>query len=154
MPSFSIPLSGLNSSSTALTAISNDLSNLNTVGYKGTTTQFSDLFYQQVGSNGSGDPVEVGAGTSVSSIAGVFTQGSISSTGVNTDMAIQGSGFFVTKDPGTSLVSYTRAGNFSVNAAGFLETVNGQQVLGYPSVNGVINTNQPIAPVAVAAGVI
>jgi len=151
MPSFSIPLSGLNASSTALSAISNDIANLNTVGYKGTSPEFADLFYQQIGNSGAGDPVQLGAGARVSTVASVFTQGSIESTGVNTDMAIQGDGFFVTRDA-SGLLSYTRAGNFSVDSNGILTAADGSKVLGYPAVNGVINTNQPLAPVAVAGG--
>src|SRR6185312_15043727 len=151
MPSFSIPLSGLNASSTALSAISNDIANLNTVGYKGTSPEFADLFYQQIGNSGAGDPVQLGAGARVSTVASVFTQGSIESTGVNTDMAIQGDCFFVTRDA-SGLLSYTRAGNFSVDSNGILTAADGSKVLGYPAVNGVINTNQPLAPVAVAGG--
>ena len=63
MPLFSIPLSGLTASSTAMSTIANNLANLNTVGYKGSDTQFADLFYQTLATNGSGDPVQVGAGT-------------------------------------------------------------------------------------------
>ncbi len=66
MPLFSIPLSGLTASSTAMSAIANNLANLNTVGYKGSSIQFSDLFYQTLRENGSGDPIQVGAGTGVS----------------------------------------------------------------------------------------
>ena len=67
MGSFSIPLSGLDADSTALNTIANNLANLNTTGFKSQTANFSDLFYQQVGTAGSGDPIEVGAGTQVTS---------------------------------------------------------------------------------------
>jgi flagellar hook protein FlgE len=89
MPSFSTPLSGLNANSQNLSVIANNLANLNTVGYKAAVANFQDLFYQQIGTNGAGDPVQVGVGTTVSSIGGQFTQGSIESTGVPTDVAIQ-----------------------------------------------------------------
>lgn len=151
MPSFSIPLSGLNASSVALSAISNDIANLNTVGYKGTRQEFRDLFYQQVGSSGSGDPVQVGAGVGIGAISSVFTQGSIEASGVPTDVAIQGEGFFAVQDAG-GLTTYTRAGNFSVNANGFLSTSSGSRVLGYPSINGSIDPNQPVAPISVSPG--
>ena len=65
MASFSIPLTGLNADSTALNTIANDLSNMNTTAFKSQSTNFSDLFYQQIGSTGSGDPIQVGAGTQV-----------------------------------------------------------------------------------------
>jgi flagellar hook protein FlgE len=153
MPNFSIPLSGLTAESTALSAIANNLSNQNTVGYKDTTVLFSDLFYQQLGSTGSGDPIQVGAGTEVGSMPSLFTQGSVEATGVPTDVAIQGSGFFAVQSS-SGVISYTRAGDFSVNASDFLVTSQGQQVLGYPAVNGVVNTGAGVAPLQLGAGTI
>ena len=97
MPNFSIPLSGLTAESTALSTIANNLSNQNTTGYKDQVVLFSDLFYQNLGTTGSGDPIVMGAGTQVGSTPSLFTQGSVSSTGVPTDVAIQGSGFLQCK---------------------------------------------------------
>src|SRR5271157_3118649 len=153
MPNFSIPLSGLTAESTALSAIANNLSNQNTTGYKDTTVLFSDLFYQELGTTGSGDPIQVGAGTEVGSMPSLFTQGSISATGVPTDVAIQGAGFFAVQDS-NGVISYTRAGDFSVDANNFLVTSDGQQVLGYPAVNGVVNSGAGIAPLQLGAGTI
>ena len=136
MPQFSIPLSGLTASSTAMSTIANNLANLNTVGYKGSHTQFSDLFYQTVGTNGAGDPVQIGAGTAVNSTTTSEIAGSIESTGVPTDVAIMGDGFFVVQQNGVA--GYTRAGNFTVGADGYLSTSNGGQVMGYAAVNGSI----------------
>jgi len=153
MPDFSIPLSGLTAESTALSAIANNLSNQNTTGYKDTSVLFSDLFYQSLGTTGSGDPIQVGAGTQVSSMPSLFTQGSISSTGVPTDVAIQGTGFFAVQ-ASSGVISYTRAGDFSINSDNFLVTSEGQQVLGYPAVNGVVNTGAGIAPIQLGAGTI
>lgn len=152
MPNFSIPLSGLTAESTALSAIANNLSNQNTTGYKDTTVQFSDLFYQNLGTTGSGDPIQEGAGTQVSSMPSLFTQGSISATGVPTDVAIQGSGFFAVEQNG--ITSYTRAGDFSLDQNNYLVTSLGQQVLGYPAVNGVVNTGAAIGPLQLGAGTI
>jgi flagellar hook protein FlgE len=152
MPNFSIPLSGLTAESTALSAIANNLSNQNTPGYKDTSVLFSDLFYQELGTTGSGDPIQVGAGTMVGSMPSLFTQGSISSTGVPTDVAIQGSGFFAVQDS-SGVISYTRAGDFS-ELNNYLVTSSGQQVLGYPAVNGVINTGAGLAPLQLGAGTI
>ena len=152
MPNFSIPLSGLTAESTALSTIANNLANQNTTGYKDKAVQFSDLFYQNLGTAGSGDPLQLGAGTQVEATPSLFTQGSVSSTGVPTDVAIQGSGFFVVQDP-SGLVSYTRAGDFS-ELNNYLVTPSGQQVLGYPAVNGVINTGTGIGPLQLGAGTI
>src|SRR3954452_14800515 len=98
MPSFFIPLTGLNADSTALNTIANNLSNMNTTGYKARTAQFSELFYQQIGSNGSGDPIQVGSGTQVTSISTDFATGSSNWTGLDTNVALQGNGFFVVSD--------------------------------------------------------
>jgi flagellar hook protein FlgE len=153
MPNFSIPLSGLTAESTALSAIANNLTNQNTTGYKDTTVLFSDLFYQSLGTTGSGDPIQVGAGTKVGSMPSLFTQGSVSATGVPTDVAIQGTGFFAVQNA-NGVINYTRAGDFSVDSKNFLVTSEGQQVLGYPAVNGVVNTGAGIAPIQLGAGTI
>jgi flagellar hook protein FlgE len=151
MPNFSIPLSGLNAESTALSAIANNLSNQNTIGYKDTSVLFSDLFYQQLGTTGEGDPIQVGAGVEVGSMPSLFTEGDVENTGVPTDAAIQGSGFFVVQN-GDGSVNYTRAGDFSVNTNNYLVTPSGQQVLGYAAVNGVINTGGGLVPLQLGAG--
>jgi flagellar hook protein FlgE len=150
MPSFSTALSGLDSESQALSVISNNLANLNTVGYKDARPQFQDLFYQQIGTSGDGNPVQVGVGATVGAIPALFTQGSIQSTGVPTDVAIQGNGFFVIDHNG--LRTYTRAGDFSVGANGELLTPDGGVVLGYPAVSGAINGNATLAPVSIPSG--
>jgi flagellar hook protein FlgE len=150
MASFYIPLTGLNADSTALNTIANNLSNMNTTAFKAQTTNFSDLFYQQVGSSGAGDPIQVGAGTQVASIATDFTNGSPTSNGITSDVALQGNGFFVVNNGGS--VELTRAGNFSTSANGNLETQNGLQVMGYPAVNGVVNTNALLTAINLPVG--
>jgi flagellar hook protein FlgE len=151
MPSFYISLSGLQANSQALAVISNNLANLNTVGYKDQLAQFEDLFYQQIGSTGSGDPIQLGVGTQVAAISSLNTQGSIQSTGVPTDVAINGDGYFVLSNNG--LLSYTRAGDFSLNSAGFLVASDGSQVLGNPAVAGVITPAQTPQPIQIPTGV-
>jgi flagellar hook protein FlgE len=150
MASFFIPLTGLESDSTALNTIANDLANMNTTAYKDQSANFSDLFYQQIGSAGSGDPIQVGAGVQVSSIETAFTQGSLNTTGNATDVALNGNGFFVVNNG--SIDDYTRAGNFSLNSGGQLITADGMNVMGYPAVNGVVNTTSPLSPIAIPVG--
>jgi flagellar hook protein FlgE len=150
MASFFIPLTGLQSDSTALNTIANDLANMNTTAFKGQSVNFSDLFYQQIGSSGSGDPVQVGAGVQVSSIETAFAQGSINSTGNSTDVALNGSGFFVLSNGNGD--EYTRAGNFSLDSNGNLITQNGMGVMGYPATGGVVNTNAPLTAISVPVG--
>lgn len=145
MPSFFIPLTGLNADSSALNTIANNLANMNTIGFKARMAQFADLFYQQIGATGNGDPVQVGAGTQIAAISTDFSDGSSNWTGLNTDVALQGNGFFIVSD-GTSQY-LTRAGNFSLDSGGNLITTSGLHVMGYPAVNGVVNTNTAVAPI-------
>ncbi|MBI1749403.1 MAG: flagellar hook protein FlgE [Acidobacteria bacterium] len=150
MPSFSTPLSGLNAHSQALSVIANNLANLNTVGYKAARTLFREQFYQQIGSTGAGNPLQVGAGASMGSIPTSFIQGSIESSGVATDVAIQDDGFFMLDKNG--LRQYTRAGNFSVDANGYLVAEDGSRVQGFPAVNGVVNPNATVGALPIASG--
>lgn len=150
MASFSIPLSGLDSDTTALNTIANDLANLNTTGYKNQTVNFADLFYQQLGDSGSGNLLQQGSGVGVASIQSQFTQGTPDSTGNATDVEVDGNGFFVLDGGGTQL--YTRDGNFALSSTGALTTQSGQSVMGYPAVNGVVNTNAPLTPIQIPVG--
>ena len=152
MGSFSIPLSGLDSDSTALNTIANNLANLNTTGFKAQITDFSDLFYQQFGSAGSGDPIDVGTGVRVSSIETNFTNGSPTATGSASDVALQGSGFFVLGNGGQ--VEYTRDGTFNVNSDGALISQGGLSVMGYPATNGVVNSNSALVPMNIPIGAV
>jgi flagellar hook protein FlgE len=150
MPSFSIPLSGLDASSDELSVIANNLANLNTIGFKTQRTLFQDLFYQQIGSSGSGDPVQEGVGVNVAGIDSDLTQGSIESTGVPTDVAIQGGGYFIANKAGETV--YTRAGDFTINSSGQLLTEDGSVVQGYPAVNGVVNANATLGNLTISTG--
>jgi flagellar hook protein FlgE len=152
MASFSIALSGLSASSNALNVISNDLANLNTVGFKDQQANFEDLFYQNLGTNGSGDPIQQGSGSKIGSISTDFTDGTVSDTGISSNIAITGNGFFITENANGTL-SYTRSGDFTTNDAGELVTSSGATVLGYPAVNGVVNTGGVLGPLNVGSSV-
>lgn len=147
MSSFSIPLTGLKASSEALDTIANNLANMNTTAFKSQSVTFGDLFYQQIGNTGSGNPLQIGAGTEVASTETDFSQGSIQETGNAADVFLNGNGFFVVRDGNT--IEYTRAGNFTQSPDGHLTTQDGQQVMGYPVVNGVVNTNAPLVPIVI-----
>src|SRR5271170_2161924 len=152
MGSFSIPLSGLDADSTALNTIANDLANLNTTGFKSQTANFSDLFYQLVGNAGSGDPIQVGAGTQVSSIETDFSNGSPTSTGNASDVALQGAGFFVLQNGAEA--EYTRDGTFNVSSDGALVSQAGLSVMGYPATNGVVSTDSALVPIQIPVGAV
>jgi flagellar hook protein FlgE len=142
MASFSIPLTGLDADSTALNTIANDLSNMNTTAFKAQTTNFSDLFYQEIGSTGSGDPIQVGAGTRVANTETDFTVGTPDSTGLSSNVALTGNGFFVVNDGNSHYL--TRDGDFQTDASGNLITSSGDNVMGYSATNGVVNTSVPL----------
>ena len=117
--------------------ISNNIANMNTVGYKKQRAEFEDLLYQDVERPGSQTSdtgtiaptgIQIGAGVKAGSVYRITTQGSPTQTGNSLDVAIKGAGYFQVLMPdGTN--SYTRAGNFSVNATGQLVTSDGYQVL-------------------------
>ena len=150
MSSFSIPLTGLESASTALNTIANNLSNMNTTAFKSQEVTFSDLFYQQIGNSGSGNPLQVGAGTQVGATSTDFTEGSINATGNAADVALDGNGFFVLQNGGGEL--YTRDGSFTLSSTGVLTSQSGLPVMGYPVVNGAVNTNAPLTAIQVPVG--
>ena len=151
MGSFSTALTGLQADTVSLNTIGNNLANLNTTAYKDQSTTFEDLFYQQIGTSGSNNPIQVGVGTKVSGTDTNFLQGSLSTTGNSADMALQGNGFFVVQQGGVQ--SLTRAGNFQLDAVGNLTTVDGEQVMGYPATGGVVNANAGLVPLTVPVGV-
>jgi flagellar hook protein FlgE len=150
MPSFSIPVSGLEATDQALAVTSNNLANMNTVAYKAVTPEFSDLLYQQLGSTGAGDPIEVGLGTKMGSTSTDFTQGNIQNTGVPSDVAISGDGFFQVEQGGVT--AYTRDGNFTTNSKGQLLTQEGANVMGYSATNGVVNSSGVLSPLTINLG--
>jgi flagellar hook protein FlgE len=142
--SFSAGLSGLNANGQYLSVIGNNLANINTIGFKSSAVTFMDLVSQTVGGS-SANPMQVGLGVVTGSISPVFSQGAIENTREATNVAIQGNGFFVVR--GTNGLSYTRAGNFSLNSEGALVTPDGFKVQGYtevdPATGRIVTTSQP-----------
>jgi len=152
MGSFSIPLSGLSASQDQLQSVSNNLANIDTDGYKDQNLTFGDVFSQSTRTNGAGNPLQTGYGVGVSSTVSDFSEGSLNPTGSSSNMAISGNGFFVTQSP-TGTPDYTRTGDFTTNKAGQLTTPNGELLLGYPAVGGVVNTAGTLQPLQVGTGV-
>ncbi len=144
--SFSAGLSGLSANSTYLSVIGNNLANINTVGYKSSAVSFADLVSQTVGST-SENPTQIGLGVVTGSISPVFSQGNIENSSEPTNVAIQGNGFFIVKDPNQGGQAYTRAGNFSFDANGALVSPDGWTVQGYtaknPTTGAIVTTGQP-----------
>ncbi len=147
MASFSVPLSGLQTSSDELDVIGNNLANLDTDGYKDQTISFGDVFSQVMGTSGDGNPMQIGNGVQVASTTSDLSNGSVDSTGTASNMALQGNGFFVVSQDGVT--SYTRNGDFTVNSQWQLTTTDGQLVMGFPAANGTVSTTSALAPISV-----
>ena len=147
MASFSVPLSGLQDSSSELDVIGNNLANLNTDGYKSQSLTFGDIFSQLQATSGNGDPIQVGAGVQIDGTISDLSNGSVDSTGVASNLALQGNGYFVLNNNGVT--SYTRDGDFSVNSSGQLTTADGQLVVGFPAVNGTVSSSGVLGPISV-----
>jgi flagellar hook protein FlgE len=150
MGSFSAPLSGLTAAQDQLQSVSNNLANIDTDGYKDQTLTFSDVFAQTGVTNGSGNPVQIGSGVTVSSTVSDVTEGTLDATDTASNMAISGNGYFVTQNTSGTL-DYTRAGDFTTNSSGQLVTPNGELLLGYPAANGVVNTSGAMQPLQVSS---
>jgi flagellar hook protein FlgE len=132
---FSNALAGLNANALAIDSVSGNLANLNTSGFKDNQVSFNDLLSGNV--NGASSTSV--AGSVVAKATTQFTQGSIQTTGQPFDAAIQGSGFFVLKTSGGQS-TYTRAGNFTVDASGNLLGAAGEAVQGWNAINNVVAT--------------
>jgi flagellar hook protein FlgE len=152
MGSFSTPLTGLTAAQGQLESISNNLANLNTDGYKDQNLTFSDIFSQTGMTNGSGDPIQTGSGVAISSTDSDFSEGNLNATGIASNMALSGDGFFVVQNT-SGLPDYTRSGDFTVNKDGQITTPSGELLLGYPAVDGVVNTATTLQPLQVGTGV-
>ncbi|MDR2768410.1 MAG: flagellar hook protein FlgE [Treponema sp.] len=130
-------VSGLQNHQTRMDVVGNNIANVNTYGFKKGRVNFQDMIYQQLAGAarptedlGGINPKEVGLGMSVASIDTIHLQGSLQSTGVQTDLAISGTGFFILKSGDSSF--YTRDGSFGLDNQGTLvDPANGLRVQGW-----------------------
>ena len=147
-------VSGLQNHQTRMDVIGNNISNVNTIGFKRGRVNFQDMISQQMQGAakptdelGGVNPKEVGLGMTVAAIDNIFNQGNLQSTGVSTDIAIQGNGFFILKKGEESF--YTRAGAFSLDTDGTLvNPANGMRVQGWMAeeVNGQMLVSTAATP--------
>lgn len=121
-------VSGLNTNSQAMSVIGNNLANTNTIGFKGARSVFSDLLSSTI--FGSGGSSQVGRGVGVSKVDNIFSQGTFESTESSTDLAIEGEGFFMLREPGDDTTYYSRAGAFRFDEDGYLVNPEGFRVQG------------------------
>ncbi|MFP4285604.1 MAG: flagellar basal-body rod protein FlgF [Desulfovermiculus sp.] len=122
-------VSGLNANSNSMNVIGNNLSNSQTTGFKAERSLFSDMLASEVAS-ASGSS-QIGRGVGLSTVDREFSQGSFKDTGINTDMAIDGDGFFMVSDPDQEGTKYTRDGSFRFDDEGNLVNASGYRVQGY-----------------------
>ncbi|HZV99097.1 MAG TPA: flagellar hook protein FlgE [Methylophilaceae bacterium] len=138
--SFQQGLSGLNAASKSLEVIGNNVSNANTVGFKQSQTQFSDVYANSL--TGSGGAANIGIGTKISQVQQQFTQGNITSSNNPLDIAINGGGFFRISDNGA--ITYSRNGQFQLDKLGYIVNAEGKRLTGYGvNSSGALLTGSP-----------
>ncbi len=120
-------LSGLNASSKNLDVIGHNIANANTTGFKSSRAEFAEMVAASMGAGGGNN---YGIGVEVAAVAQQFSQGNVTVSGNNLDVAINGNGFFKVLQPDGS-PAYTRAGNFKLDKEGDLVTNGGAQVMGF-----------------------
>ncbi len=151
-------VSGLKSHQTRMDVIGNNIANINTAGFKSSRVTFSDMLSQT--SSGASKPTnnmggtnakQIGLGAQVASVDMVFSDGSVQTTGKNTDVVLSGNGLFVLKKDGSYY--YSRDGAFEFDANGnYVLPGSGLYVQGWNAVEGVLNTNAATENVNVKAG--
>lgn len=159
MRSMSLAISALRNHQIYMDVVSNNISNVNTTGFKGSRISFQELLNQTVrgssaprGGVGGLNPVQIGLGMALAGVDTIFTQGSLQDTGKLTDLAIQGDGFFIL-DSGDGYY-YSRDGNLDVGLDGsLLNLATGYPVAGWQAdEDGVIDTTQPLTSIKVPFG--
>ncbi len=141
---------GMNGAQTKLNVVADNIANMNTVGFKQSRVNFADIYYNTLSSGsapssnlGGINPRQIGTGVRAAEIIRDFTGGSSVATGISTNLAIKGNGFFTVQNGNNELL-YTRAGNFSVDAEGYLVLPNGYKALGTEDQRSSTGSQTPI----------
>jgi flagellar hook protein FlgE len=131
-------ISGLQSFQQRMDVIGNNVANVNTVAFKSARMGLADSFSQTLrsssassGTTSGTSAMQIGSGVMISAIENIYTQGALTRTGVITDLAVTGAGFFVVRDPITDSTFVTRAGDFRVDENNFLVSNSGLRVQGF-----------------------
>ena len=151
-------VSGLKNHQTRMDVIGNNISNVNTTGFKSSRVTFNDMLSQTLTgastpaeNRGGTNPKQIGLGSTTASIDMLFTNGSVQSTGVNTDLCLSGNGLFVVNDGGQTY--YTRNGDFSFDADGnYVQPGSGLFVQGWMAKDGVLDTTGATGNITIPAG--
>ena len=157
-----IGVTGLDAYQQQIDVISNNIANTSTVGFKSQRVTFADLLYQEFGfatapnqTRGGTNPLDAGLGVKVNTTDTIFQQGGLETTGINTDVAINGDGFFVLNNVnGTGNPVYTRDGAFSLNPNGLLyDPASGLAVQGYTAnANGTVTATGTPGSITIPIG--
>lgn len=127
-----IATSGMNAAMADMQEISNNIANVNTIGFKQAMVTFSDV--------NSGGSISNSSGVKVSTITQNFSAGQVEITNQGLDVSINNSGFFIQKDPGSGITSYTRAGRFTLSDDGYIMGKGGR-IQGFPANNGQVTVS-------------
>lgn len=152
-------VAGLRNHQTRMDVIGNNIANVNTAGYKTSRVIFQDIFSQNVsggmgnqGNIGGVNPKQIGLGIRLSNVDVIHTRAAFGRTDKETDVMINGDGFFIVMqtnpETGEDEYLYTRAGNFSIDSAGYLVTSHGYYVMGYAvdPMMGIVDPGQVEVP--------
>ncbi len=159
--SLSSGVSGLQAHQVAMDVVANNIANVNTTGFKYSRANFANLLSQvsQIatapqGNLGGKNNIGVGLGTSIGSMTTIFSEGSITQTGKNTDVAIQGRGLFIVSADGGKTLQYTRDGNFNFDANGNFVNSGGLVIQGWlrDKNTNKVDSSAPISPIQIPPG--
>ncbi len=152
-PALNTAVSGLDVFQQDINVVGNNIANVNTIGYKTGRVDAEDTFSAMLGA---GSAAQAGTGVAATAIQSNFGNGTIANTGVSTDLAISGNGFFSVKNSTDGSQFYTRAGDFHLDQAGYLVNPDGLRVQGFSdaalSSQGDIKIDATGAPSTAAAG--
>ena len=142
MSTFQTAISGLQTATSDLQVLGNNISNANTVGFKQSNAEFSDAYAAAIAGNAPTNG-QIGIGTQVATVAQQFSQGNIQSTSNQLDVAINGNGFFQFDHNGSTV--YGRNGQFQLDSSGYVIDSNGGKLIGIPAVSGTLaGANGPL----------
>ncbi len=150
MSSLTSAVSGLDNFQEQMDVIGNNIANVDTTGFKAGVVDFADAFSNTLQAPTAGssstsagsNPIQTGTGVTITGINSNWNQGSLSTTGIPSDLAISGNGFFMVQNPATQAQYATQAGDFTLNSSGYLVTDTGEEVMGYN--NSGLSTIGPI----------
>ena len=154
-------VTGLQAHQIAMDVEGNNIANVNTVAYKYNRANFDDLIYQNSriatapqNQHGGVNNMEVGLGTQINSTTRIFKQGSLQTTDKQTDIALQGDGFFMVSPDGGKTTYYTRNGDFSRDSEGNFVDNGGNIVQGWmrDEVTGEIDPTRPLSDIKIPTG--